>query len=251
MAALLHSQLWASWQSLKESQLPGLAIRVEWAWGILQGLCVTTSSSSFFPPLQTHSSLDHNPCWGAWEAALSGWRLELGTPSPGPLATRWAFKGPRRQRVCPYPLGARGSVAPDRANQTVQVYSGSKLRAPLLCHPPPQSREPSLSGSREGVAARQGGWKGWNRYCCYFFSFSWISCQCYVWVELICSLSLSSVHRCLIRLWHIHAAQLFFFGFLFHRGDCRRQRKIPCAEDQSLVQYLCQRKERGNPCGLL
>ena len=107
---------------LRENQLPGLWIRVESAWSNTRGLV----SYCFFPlklhpPLYILPPWATAPCWGAQKAALSGRKLELGTPAPRDLEARLLFQGPGAQMVGPPSLGCTGDFVHNQANQTIQV----------------------------------------------------------------------------------------------------------------------------------
>ena len=137
----------------------------------------------------------------------------IGDPSTRTPGDWWVFQGPRGQRVCQHPLSALGTVVPDRANQAVQGYSGSTVRAPsLVSWPQPSSAMGTKPPQWWGSSPNQ----EWI-----VLSFPFLSSHCSFWIELVVVLCLPSVYSHLIPFWHMHTAYLFLCGFFSHREYCR------------------------------
>ena len=140
-------------QSLGESQLPGLRIRLDCAWANSQEF----RSHYFFPksstpPPRLIPAWGMAPCCGAKESALSGRRLQLGTPAPGDLNTWWLHLGPLGLRVRPPSFGCTLDSGHSQGKPGKTGLKDVSWRA--LCWPQSSHGTQHYPGSRDRILSQ-------------------------------------------------------------------------------------------------
>ena len=159
-------------QSLGESGLPGLRIRMGCAWANSQG----PKSHYFFPqssipPARLIPAWGKAPCCGAKEAALSGGRLQRGTPAPGALNTWWLHLGPLGLTVRPPSFGCTLDSGHSQGKSGKTSLRDVSWKA--LCWSQSSHGIQHHPGSRDRILSQimevSGSKLGFTFHSCYFF----------------------------------------------------------------------------------